>query len=220
MRSHAPGWTTVPPRGAHDRAPAHAVRCACRHAHPRLRGAPRSPLPQGHAPFVPGVVRVHRRRGGERTRHVLPSSRARNERIHPRPGVFHLPPRVPPRHRILHPLKLTRSSLLRQLGDLRVAQSAGMTTLARALAQHVVAPPLPLPRHPRLAPSAGDRQWRRLRRGETALCAPTTPPAGASAFGGRSLSGIIVSVLRRARSIPSASVASVRLRLPWGALVW
>ncbi len=121
-------------------APAHAVRCACRHANPRLRGAPRSPLPQGQAPFVPGVVRVHRRRGGERTRRFLTSSRTRNECIHPRPGVFHLIPRVHPRRRILHPLNLTRSSLLHQLGDLRVAQSAGMTTPARAMAQHVVAP--------------------------------------------------------------------------------
>ncbi len=122
-------------------APAHAVRCAVRHANPRLRGAPQSPLPQGQAPFVPGVVRFRRRRGDERTRHVRTSSRTRNERRHPRPGVFRLIPRVHPRRRILPPLQLTRSSLLRQPGDLRVARSSGMPTPARAMAQHVVAPP-------------------------------------------------------------------------------
>jgi hypothetical protein len=38
-------------------------------------------------------------------------------------------------------LQLTRSSLLLQLGDLRVAQSAGMTTPALAMATHVFEPP-------------------------------------------------------------------------------
>jgi hypothetical protein len=38
-------------------------------------------------------------------------------------------------------LHLTRSRLRLQLGDRRIAQAAGMTTPARALAKHVVAPP-------------------------------------------------------------------------------
>jgi len=68
-------------------APAHAIRCVCRPSHSRLRGAPRSLLPPWHAPCVPGVLRCHQRLGGEQTRHVLPSSRTLNERIHSRPGA-------------------------------------------------------------------------------------------------------------------------------------